>query len=433
MEDNGRSPWERVGSGEMGQVLLVEDASFFERVIRRQLSELHGLEVVSATTRAEAEALLARPDFKPVVALVDLTLPDAPDGEIVDVTLNAHLPTIVFSGRFDEKLRHTLLNKGVVDYILKDSPASLTYLTTLVQRVHANRHIDALVIDDSRVDTEVIARRLALYQLRVHTAPDHQTAIDMLDTFENLRLVVLDYVMPRVDGFEVLRAVRGRFTMNELAVIGLSGKAGPEVIARFLKSGANDFLPKSCTPEEFMLRISQNLDMLDRIQTLSAMAHGDVLTGISNRRHLFSDGNALFDRTRKAGEAITVAAIDIDRFKSVNDRHGHEQGDELIRQFGELLRTLSPPRAFPARLGGDEFCVLLPGLDAQASLEFVTRLREQLLERTGTSGPLRDLGPVTISAGLSAGTETTLHAALRTADMRLYAAKHGGRNRTVAS
>lgn len=104
----------------MGQVLLVEDASFFERVIRRQLSELHGLEVVSAATRAEAEALLARPDFKPVVALVDLTLPDAPDGEIVDVTLSANLPTIVFSGRFDEKLRHTLLNKGVVDYILKD-------------------------------------------------------------------------------------------------------------------------------------------------------------------------------------------------------------------------------------------------------------------------------------------------------------------------
>ncbi|MCA1297642.1 diguanylate cyclase [Stappia indica] len=417
----------------MSQILLVEDASFFERVIRRHLDEIDGLEVISATSRADAEALLADPAFKPVIALVDLTLPDAPDGEIVDVTLAASLPTIVFSGRFDESLRETLLSKGIVDYILKDSPASLTYLTTLVRRVHANRGIDALVIDDSRTDTEVIARRLELYRLRVHTAASYGEAIAMLDTLDNLRLVVLDYIMPEADGFELLRALRSRYGMNELAVIGLSSRAGPDVIARFLKSGANDFLPKSCTPEEFMLRISQNLDMLDRIQTLSAMAHGDVLTGISNRRHLFSDGNTLFDRTRKAGEAITVAAIDIDRFKSVNDRHGHEQGDELIRQFGELLRTLSPPRAFPARLGGDEFCVLLPGLDAQASLEFVTRLREQLLERTGTSGPLGMLGPVTISAGLSAGTETTLHAALRTADMRLYAAKHGGRNRTVAS
>ncbi|WP_306026946.1 diguanylate cyclase [Stappia sp. MMSF_3263] len=417
----------------MGQVLLVEDASFFERVIRRQLSEIHGLEVVSATNRAEAEALLARPDFNPVVALVDLTLPDAPDGEIVDVTLAADLPTIVFSGRFDQTLRHTLLNKGIVDYILKDSPASLTYLTTLVQRVYANRHIDALVVDDSRVDTEVIARRLSLYQLRVHTAPNHETAIAMLDTIENLRLVILDYVLPSVDGFEILRAIRGRQGMNELAVIGLSGKAGPEVIARFLKSGANDFLPKSCTPEEFMLRISQNLDMLDRIQTLSTMAHGDALSGLSNRRHLFSEGNALFDKTRRGGEEIAVAAIDIDTFKSVNDRHGHEQGDELIRMFGTILRGACPQRAFPARLGGDEFCVLLPGLPAPDCMAFIEKVRAELSGLTGAGGQLKSLGPVTISVGVSSGTEANLHAALRIADMRLYEAKHGGRNRTVAS
>lgn len=417
----------------MGQVLLVEDAAFFERVIRRQLSSIHGLEVVSVTNRAEAEALLAQPGFKPLVALVDLTLPDAPDGEIVDVTLKAKLPTIVFSGRFDEALRHTLLNKGVVDYILKDSPASLTYLTALVQRVCANREIDALVVDDSRVDTEVISRRLSLYQLRVHTASSHEAAIEMLGTFENLRLVVLDYVMPRVDGFEVLRAVRGRFGMNELAVIGLSGKAGPEVIARFLKSGANDFLAKSCTPEEFMLRISQNLDMLDRIQTLSSMAHRDALSGLSNRRHLFSEGSALFDRARRNGDEVAVAAIDIDTFKSVNDRFGHEQGDELIRLFGQILEEHCPPRAFPARLGGDEFCVLLPGLSAPDCLDVINKVREDLAELTGDAGPLRSLGPVTISVGLSGGTEASLRAALRLADMRLYQAKHCGRNRTVAS
>ncbi|WP_417767704.1 diguanylate cyclase [Stappia sp.] len=417
----------------MGQVLLVEDTSFFERVIRRQLSELHGLEVVSATNRAEAEALLARPDFNPVVALVDLTLPDAPDGEIVDVTLAANLPTIVFSGRFDQTLRHTLLNKGIVDYILKDSPASLTYLTTLVQRVCANRDIDALVVDDSRVDTEVIVRRLSLYQLRVHTASNHQTAIEMLDKIENLRLVVLDYVLPSVDGFEVLRAIRGRHGMNELAVIGLSGQAGPEIIARFLKSGANDFLPKACTPEEFMLRISQNLDMLDRIRTLSTMAHGDALSGLSNRRHLFSEGSALFDRSRRSGNIVSVAAIDIDKFKSVNDLHGHEQGDELIRLFGGILRDTCPGRGFPARLGGDEFCVLLPDLSEADCVAFINKVRSQLAEITGPNGALKSLGPVTISVGVSSGTEANLHAALRIADMRLYEAKHGGRNRTVAS
>ncbi len=99
----------------MGQVLLVEDTPFFERVIKRQLSASVGLDVLSVPTRAEAERVLADPGITVDVALVDLTLPDAPDGEIVDVTMAAGLPTIVFSGRFDETLRDTLLAKGVVD------------------------------------------------------------------------------------------------------------------------------------------------------------------------------------------------------------------------------------------------------------------------------------------------------------------------------
>ncbi|MBL6431588.1 MAG: response regulator [Alphaproteobacteria bacterium] len=177
----------------------------------------------------------------------------------------------------------------MVDYILKDNASSLAYVGTLVQRVYANRNIDALVVDDCRVDLEIVARRLRPnHQLNVHTASDHGTALAMLDTIPNLRLVVLDYLMPRTDGFELLRSLRARHGMHEMAVIGLSGQAGPEIIARFLKSGANDFLPKSCTPEEFMLRISQNLDTLDRIQALADMAHRDALTGLSNRRHLFS-------------------------------------------------------------------------------------------------------------------------------------------------
>jgi PleD family two-component response regulator len=309
-------------------------------------------------TRADAERLLADPAITLDVALVDLTLPDAPDGEIVDVTMAAGLPTIVFSGRFDEKLRDTLLAKGVVDYILKDNASSLACVTTLVQRVYANRNIDALVVDDSRVDMEIVARRLRLYQLNVHTASDHGTALAMLDTIPNLRLVVLDYLMPRTDGFELLRNLRARHSMHELAVIGLSGQAGPEIIARFLKSGANDFLPKSCTPEEFMLRISQNLDTLDRIQALADMAHRDALTGLSNRRHLFSQGRGIFDSARHKGAGARVASIDIDRFKSVNDTHGHEAGDALIQAFGRALAECCPPQAFPARLGGDEFCVV---------------------------------------------------------------------------
>jgi len=415
------------------QVLLVEDTAFFERVIRRQLDAIDGLEVVSAANRAEAERLLERADVAPVVALLDLTLPDAPNGEIVDVALARGIPTIVFSGRFDDALRTALLEKGVVDYILKENPTSLTYVTSLVQRICANRQIDALVVDDSRIDVEAVARRLRLYQLRVHTATSCEDAMARLDGLENLRLIVLDYLMPRVDGFEFLRSLRARYSMDRVAVVGLSARAGPEVIARFLKSGANDFLPKSCTPEEFMLRISQNLDTLDRIQTLDDLANRDALTGLSNRRHLFSQGAALLARKRNAGIPVRVAAIDIDRFKSINDRYGHEAGDELIRLLGGAIGSALPEGSFAARLGGDEFCIILPGLEEQTARDTLDSLRARVRSLTALTGDLAHLDSVTLSIGLSDGSALSLQDALRAADVHLYAAKREGRDRVVAS
>jgi diguanylate cyclase (GGDEF)-like protein len=221
--------------------------------------------------------------------------------------------------------------------------------------------------------------------------------------------------------------------MHELAVIGLSGQAGPEIIARFLKSGANDFLPKSCTPEEFMLRISQNLDTLDRIQALADMAHRDALTGLSNRRHLFSHGRGIFDAARHKGTGARVASIDIDRFKSVNDTHGHDAGDALIRAFGRTLSDCCPPQAFPARLGGDEFCVVLPELDHATCTRFLDDLRRGMNALTGPGGTLGRIGPVTLSIGLNDGAAGTLEDALHAADIQLYAAKSAGRDCVVAS
>jgi diguanylate cyclase (GGDEF)-like protein len=413
----------------MSQVLLVEDAAFFERVIRRQLTELSGLTVVSARSYAEAQELLERPDVNPALALVDLTLPDAPDGEIVDLVLAADLPTIVFSGRFDERMRHTLLAKGIVDYILKENPSSLTYLTSLVKRIYRNGDVDALVVDDSRIDAEVIVRRLRRYRLRVHVADGYEAALALIDSTENLRLVILDYVMPQVDGFALLQTLRRRFGLDELAVIGLSGHADPGAVARFLKSGANDFMTKSCSPEEFMLRISQNLDMLDRLDDLTHLAHRDELTGLSNRRHLFSQGRAIYDRAFGEGKPVAVVALDLDGLKVVNDRHGHERGDALIRSVGSLLKGMAPAGALPARLGGDEFCVILPEISPQERLGFVQSIVDALQALGEPGGELEGIGPVTLSAGISDGNEASLDAALLNADARLYEAKNAGRNR----
>jgi len=414
-------------------ILLVEDTAFFERIVRRRLAEGLGFTVISAASRQEAAELLRDPAAKPSLALVDLTLPDAPDGEIVDLTIAAGLPTIVFSGRFDEKLRQTVLKKGAVDYVLKDSPASLSYLASLVSRVISNRLVDALVVDDSRADLAIITRRLRNYQLRVHTATSGAQALDRLDGIENLRLVILDHLMPQIDGFELLRSLRARYDLDEIAIIGLSSNASPEITARFLKSGANDFLSKACTPEEFMLRVSQNLDMLDRIKALSDLANRDSMTGLSNRRHLFSEGATRFHSVREMGEPVAIAVFDVDTFKQINDRYGHDVGDELICRIADAIRSSMPKDALAARLGGDEFCLVLPGVSGEAAMPVLEEIRQAMSAVRDAMRPRLPLPEISVSVGVSGGFDTDLGMALKVADMCLYKAKEAGRDRVIAA
>ena len=415
----------------METILLVEDTSFFEKAVTRLFEKNDGFQVIVAKTYADADRILQTEADKLFVALVDLTLPDTSDIEIVDLTVSAKVPTVVFSSRYDETLRSKILGKGVVDYVLKDSPASLGYLKDLVFRLRNNRSVSALVVDDSTTQLRLIADRLRRLQLNVHTATSGSEALEILEETPSIRLAVLDYIMPDMDGIQLLKQIRGTHGPDSLAVMGLSSSQDPTNMARFLKFGANDFMSKTCSPEEFMLRVGQNLDMIDRITELTEAANRDPLTGMRNRRYLFDRGNLAFQTYQNDGCPTTVALIDIDDFKSINDHFGHEAGDMVIKQLANELRFSCASDTIAFRLGGDEFCLLMPGCDEQTALAEIKAFHEHF-----SKCDLRYNGktiPVTLSIGVSTGHEADLDAALRAADARMYEAKNQGRNRIASA
>ncbi len=412
-------------------ILLVEDANFFARITESEIERAGNYDVAIAKTYAQAKAILDERKVKPFLALVDLTLPDAPDGEVVDLTIAAGLPTIVFSGRFDEATRHSILKKGIVDYVLKDSPASLGYLAELVHRVDRNLSTKVLIVDDSSQALETLTMRLQLYCLQVLTARSGEEALEVLKKNPDIKLLIIDHLLPGVTGFETMTQVRRTHSFNTLAIIGVSGTTSPELTAKFLKSGANDFLNKACTPEELMLRVSQNLNQLDRIAELTDMAHHDPMTGLYNRRHLYNVVDKLHKKQLNAGKEIRFAMIDIDRFKQINDKFGHETGDNLIISVAHRIADLLPHNGVAIRIGGDEFCVVLPDIDELTAKQFLSELRSSM-PVTDPGNDEHTFAP-TISVGLSSGTEETLAGALRVADRCLYRAKKSGRNRIVTS
>ncbi len=412
----------------MKKLLMVEDSNFFRSVVEKRLKKVLDIDVVFAGSLSEARDILRDGLEHYFLALLDLVLPDAPDGEIVDLVQDTGLPVIVFSSTFDEALRERLMSRKVIDYIVKDSQASLGYLTWIVQRLYRNGFVQALVVDDSETARHYLRDLLTLYQFTVHEAESAHEALDIVAENPGIRLIVTDYNMPGMDGFELITTLRETYARDELAIIGISANGNAPTSAKFIKYGANDFLNKPFFREEFFCRICQNMDMLDNAQALADAARKDFLTDLPNRRCFFETSATLLSAARRAGSRPLVALLDIDHFKRINDTYGHDAGDDvLIGVARQLESCMQRDSDIAARIGGEEFAIFAYDLAGHAVIDFFESIRRSIAEShyPTTQGPLQ----VTVSIGVCSNGADNIEDMLKIADERLYRAKQTGRNR----
>lgn len=409
----------------MPKVLIVEDSRSFASLVARRVRRDLGFEAVVAATLAEAAELL-RHDADYLAALLDLTLPDAPFGEAVDLAIAHKVPAIVFTSDLSDAMRENFWNRHIVDYVLKDNQQNVDYVVQLLSRLEKNPQIKILVVDDSRSFRSAICVLLATHRYQVLEAASGEAALKVLEEHPDTRLVAVDYSMPGMDGFELTRAIRRRFGKDMMAVVGISGVGEDRLPARFIKSGANDFLHKPFQAEEFYTRITQNLEMLELMAQIRDMAERDYLTRVYNRRYFFSAGAQLHALLSRRSQPMTVAMLDIDHFKAINDTQGHEVGDAVLRQMAALLSARFRTSDIVARLGGEEFCVLASEMSGELALLLFDDLR-----KTFEATPVRfgdTVVPYTVSIGLCSTPGLSLDAMLREADRMLYRSKSAGRN-----
>ena len=409
------------------RILLVENSRTFTTMLREAIEQRLELPVSVASSLAEAGALLdAEDDW--FLVLTGLVLSDGDRDGVVAYFVERGLPTIVVSSVYDEDLRR-VLQQDIIDYVLKNTPGSLDYLVWLVQRLERNRRISALVVDDSPSARGYAASLLAMYGYRVTEAGDGQAALQALEADPAIRLAIVDQEMPGMDGVELTRRLRALRARDRVAVIGISGNSDPSLIPRFLKNGANDFLRKPFSREEFFCRVSQNVDQLELIGTLQDLATRDFLTGLPNRRSFLERSQRHLERHGAEAGSVAVAMVDIDHFKHINDSLGHEAGDQALRAVAGVLHAHTRPQDLSARFGGEEFCLLVGAPDEDAC----TRHFEQL--RAAVAALELSLGGSTLRMTVSIGVcrmpahNCTLHALIAEADRQLYLAKAGGRNR----
>lgn len=399
------------------KILVVEDSRAFRNYLHQILSQA-GYEVLAVESFEEAKSfLMNKHDL--LCAVLDYCLPDAQDGEIIDLLLACKHKVIVLTAMFQEDIREQMLAKGVLDYILKDSMASVSYLLPLLKRLTNNQHHKCLVVDDSMTVRHHVVQLLEHQYIQTLQAENGQKAIELIEQNPDITLVLTDHDMPVKDGITMIRELRQKLDKNQLAILGISGSDDHTMTARFLKAGANDFLYKPFNQEEFFCRVHQILDMKEATTELFRMANQDSLTGLWNRRFLFGQACC-------GCEQRNIAMLDIDFFKKVNDNYGHDGGDAALVMVANILKIYFPEDVI-ARFGGEEFCIQSCG----SYDEFVNRLEQMRQRVEKTPVPYQDESiQVTISVGVS-NIDGNLDQQIKVADDRLYQAKGNGRNQTI--
>lgn len=356
------------------KLLFVEDSQLALKVMRRLVREVEYFEADFAETYAQAKDFLANSTEKYFAAVVDLNLPDAPKGEVVDLVLKHNIPTLVLTASYDKKRRDEFFGKGIVDYVVKETRYSYSYTIKLLIRLARNHLIKVLAVDDSLVARKYISGLLTKYKFNVYQADSAKSAIRTIIDNPDIKLVITDYNMPEVDGFELVRLLRGKYDKQELTVIGISGEGDASLSAKFIKNGANDFLRKPFNEEEFYCRVMHNVESLEAIEKIREVSHRDNLTGLYNREYFYQIVNHKIADCQQNDFSYCLAVIEIDNFDSFNNVH-RDYGDNVLTLFAKKLAE-SFPDYITARLNGTQLVIFLWDISLTDSEDYMNRFRE---------------------------------------------------------
>lgn len=289
-----------------------------------------------------------------------------------------------------------------------------------------------LVVDDQSANVEALA--IVFGQDHVVLTASSGAEGLMVCAHTPIDLVLLDVMMPGMDGFEVCRRLKADPATRGIPVIFLTGHSDADSETRGLEAGAVDFISRPINPAVVRARVKTQLTLKAQSDQLRQWAYVDGLTGVCNRRYFDDRLASEWRRAARAQGALSVVLLDVDTFKRYNDRYGHQAGDDCLRQVADILRLgLKRPGDLAARYGGEEFVCLLPDTGMRGAMYVADTLREAIASARIEHADSPAAPFVTVSAGVCSTRPSPLHTAqalLEAADRQLYIAKSTGRHRS---
>jgi two-component system cell cycle response regulator len=450
------------------RVLVVDDVAANVRLLEARLSAEY-FDVVTAMSGKDALAICERAECD--LVLLDVMMPDM-DGFEVCRRLKAnpathHIPVVMVTALDQPSDKVRGLDAGADDFLTKPIPelvliarvrslARLKMVTDeLRMRVLTSREIGieaperaavadtgcegrVLIVDDRPASYERIATMLAEEQT-VEVEPDPAQAV-FHAAEGNYDLLIVSLGLENYDALRLCSQVRSLDRTRNLPILAVTEPDNNARMLRGLEIGVNDFLIRPVEKNELLARARTQVRkrryterLRDNVQLSIEMAITDALTGLFNRRYMESHLGTLLEQAASRGKPLSTLVLDIDFFKSINDTHGHDAGDDVLRDFALRIKRSIRGIDLACRYGGEEFVIVMPETDMAVAAMVAERLRRRIASEPFPIQQGTNSIPVTISIGIAAlrGNDDNAASLLKRADQALYRAKRDGRNRVV--
>ena len=297
-------------------------------------------------------------------------------------------------------------------------------------KISEKKKNSVLIVDDENSNIMALTHILSA-DYTVYAAKSGQSAINAAEKHIP-DVMLLDIVMPEMNGYDVINAMKKIEKTQNIPVIFITGLSSSEDEEKGLLLGAADYITKPFNSLIVKLRVQNQMKILNQLHTIERISMIDQLTDLPNRRNFETRLNIEWRRALRNSNPISVFMIDVDKFKNYNDTHGHQQGDVALQETAKTLtKSLKRPNDFAARWGGEEFIVLLPETDEKGAIHISEQIRKNI-ENMNIIGSRGQNTNITVSIGVNtwiSDNKITVDELISGADLALYSAKNAGRNR----